>query len=66
MGISSEVRLAAWMPAIRATSSGSPLGFCGSARSTLRLMATNACASASRNVGLLSDTSTIDARPAAS
>ena len=35
MGISSAVRLAAWMPAIRATSNGSPLGFCGSARKHL-------------------------------
>ncbi len=40
MGISSDVRLAARIPATRATSSGSPLGFCGKARRTLRLMAT--------------------------
>ena len=66
MGISSAVRLAAMMPATRATSSGSPLGFCGSARMTARPIATKARASASRSVGGLAETSTIDARPAAS
>ena len=38
MGISSEVRLAAMIPARRATSSGSPLGFFGSAFSTAGVM----------------------------
>src|SRR5208283_4235578 len=48
IGISSEVRFAAIIPAIRATSSGSPLGFEGSDRSTLFFIRTNALASAAR------------------
>ncbi len=66
MGISSDVRFAAMIPAIRATSSGSPLGFEGSARSTLFFIRTNALASATRAVFVFSETSTIRARPRAS
>ena len=51
MGINSEVRLAAMIPARRATSSGSPLGFFA-ALETAGGMRTNALASASRRVGL--------------
>ena len=63
MGISSEVRLAAIIPANRATSNGSPLGFLGSCFSTARFSATNALAIASRRVGTLGETSTIRALP---
>jgi len=63
MGIRSEVRLAAMIPASRATSSGSPLGFFGNAFSTDDFSATKALAAASRLVACLVETSTILARP---
>ena len=63
IGIRSEVRFAAMIPAVRATSSGSPLGFFGSARRTTGVIATNALASASRAVRGFADTSTIRAWP---
>ncbi len=66
IGISSQVRLAAAMPAMRATSRGSPLGLCGSILSTLGRMRTNACAVAERRVSGFSETSTIRARPSVS
>jgi len=66
MGMSSEVRLAAMIPAMRATSSGSPLGFCGSACKTSGLMRTKALASASRLVAALPETSTMRPRPESS
>ena len=66
IGISSAVRFAAMIPAVRATSSGSPLGFSGSARSTSGDITTNALASASRAVRALADTSTMRAWPWAS
>src|SRR5947209_19889402 len=65
IGINSAVRLAAVMPANRATSRGLPLGFLGSSFNTLDDMATKAEASASRRVALLAETSTIVARPLA-
>ena len=61
IGINSEVRFAAMIPAVRATSRGSPFGFCGKARSTAGDIITNALASASRAVRALEDTSTIRA-----
>ena len=63
MGINSEVRLAAMIPARRAASSGSPFGLRASSAITLGDMATNAVASAARRVGCLPDTSTMRARP---
>src|ERR1700722_4460345 len=48
MGISSDVRLAAWMPARRATSSGLPLGLEGKAASTAAESSTKADAVAER------------------
>ena len=66
IGINSEVRFAAMIPAVRATSSGSPLGFSGSARKTSGLIATKALASASRAVRAFRDTSTMRAWPCAS
>ena len=63
MGISSAVRLAALMPAMRAISRGLPLGFAGSAFTTRGAMATKALASAWRLVAALADTSTMEARP---
>ena len=53
MGISSAVRFAAIIPAVRATSSGSPLGFFASARNTAGDIRTKALASASRAVRAL-------------
>ena len=53
MGMSSDVRLAAWMPAKRATSSGLPLGFAGSAERTAAESSTNAEAVAVRFVAAL-------------
>ncbi len=50
MGIRSDVRFAAMIPASRATSSGSPLGFFGNARSTTGFILTKALASASRRL----------------
>src|SRR3984957_6701 len=61
MGMSSDVRLAAWIPAMRATSSGLPLGFFGSALRTAFERATNAEAVASRRVAGLALTSTMRA-----
>src|SRR5882757_3677307 len=66
IGMSSDVFLAAWMPATRATSSGLPLGFLGRALSTFFERATNAEAVASRRVAGLALTSTMRARPALS
>ena len=66
IGISSDVFLAAWMPAMRATSSGLPLGFFGSALSTAFERATKAEAVASRRVGGFALTSTMRAWPASS
>jgi len=66
IGMRSEVRLAAMIPAMRATSSGSPLGLCGSACRTSGLMRTKALASASRLVAALPETSTMRARPESS
>src|SRR5207253_9026473 len=64
IGIRFDVCLAAMMPATRATSSGSPLGFFGSALSTAGFIATNGLASASRGVTDLSLTSPMRALPA--
>ena len=66
MGISSAVRLAAWMPAKRATSSGLPLGFAGRAARTAAESSTKAEAVAVRRVGCLLLTSTMAAWPDAS
>ncbi len=66
MGMRSEVRLAAWMPAMRATSSGLPLGFAGRAASTAAESSTKADAVAVRRVGCLAPTSTMGAWPDAS
>jgi hypothetical protein len=66
IGINSDVRLAAEIPAKRAISSGSPLGFWGSFFSTLGRIFTNACATAVRRVSVFSDTSTMRALPAES
>src|SRR5260370_41701947 len=66
MGIKSEVRLAAMIPAMRATSSGSPLGLLGRAFSTAGFMRTKTLASASRLVGALPGTVTIPAPPGGS
>src|ERR1700756_5058441 len=66
IGISSDVFLAAWMPATRATSRGFPLGFCGRAFRTFFDRATKAEAVASRRVAGLALTSTMRARPALS
>jgi hypothetical protein len=52
------------IPASRATSSGSPLGFFASAFTTAGFMETKAVASASRAVTFFSETSTMRARPA--
>jgi hypothetical protein len=54
------------MPATRAISSGLPLGFSGSARSTAGRMRTKAWARAERALPAFSDTSTMRARPASS
>src|SRR4051812_50001833 len=51
IGISSDVFLAAWMPAMRATSRGLPLGFCGRAWRTAFESVTKAEAVASRRGG---------------
>src|SRR5579863_588151 len=64
MGIRSPVRLAAWMPAIRATSRGLPLGFLGRARSTAGDSSTKAEAAAVRRVVSFVLTSTMPAWPA--
>src|SRR5579883_1751732 len=61
MGINSEVRFAAWIPANRATSRGLPFGLLGSAVITSADSATKA--EASRRVGDLALTSTIFASP---
>ena len=66
IGINSAVRFAAMIPAVRATSSGSPFGFFGSARSTGGDITTKALASASRAVRAFDDTSTMRAWPRAS
>ena len=50
MGINSDVRFAAWIPAKRAISSGLPFGLLGNAASTSDESATKAEASASRRV----------------
>ena len=63
MGIRSAVRFAAIIPASRATSSGSPLGFLGKTLRTLGFKTTKALASASRFVGDFAETSTIRDRP---
>src|SRR5215207_9961165 len=67
-GISSAVRLAAWIPAIRAVPTTSPFG--PSPRATAvavaGVMSTTARATARRSVASLPPTSTIRARPAAS
>ena len=63
MGIRSEVRLAAAIPAMRATSRGSPLGFLGSFFSTEGRIFTQAWAVAVRLVSFLAETSTMLARP---
>src|SRR5699024_7366048 len=67
-GTSSEVRLAPWMPAIRATASTSPFGAVPSRRARTASGAnwTKPSATASRAVTSLSDTSTIRACPASS
>jgi len=62
-GIKSEVRLAAEMPAMRAISSGLPLGFPASWRSTEGRMVTNARARAVRVVSGFPPTSTIRTSP---
>ena len=67
-GISSSVRLAAWMAAMRATATTSPFGL---SPATTRAAAsgdirTTARARAQRAVGCLSPTSTMRAWPAAS
>src|SRR6266702_40595 len=66
-GISSEVRLAAMMPAMRAVPSTSPfLAFPETIRSSVALvMTTRPSATASRSVAVLSETSTIRASPEA-
>jgi hypothetical protein len=51
------------MPAIRATSKGSPLGFSGKALITSADISTKALAWAVRRVGCLALTSTMRARP---
>src|ERR1700722_12389465 len=66
MGISSDVRLAAWMPARRATSSGLPLGLEGKAASTAAESSTKADAVAERRVDCLALMSTMEASPDAS
>ena len=63
IGMSSEVRFAAAIPAKRATSKGSPLGFLGKALRTLGAILTKADASAVRLLADLPETSTIAARP---
>ena len=67
-GISSSVRLAAWMPAIRAVPSTSPFG--ASPRATIAavsgLMRTTARARARRSLSAFPPTSTMRARPALS
>src|ERR1022692_3491828 len=65
-GIRSAVFLAAAMPAMRAISSGLPLGFSGRLRSTAGRMRTKAWARAVRRVSGLADTSTMRGLPAAS
>ncbi len=67
-GISSPVRLAAMMPATRATASTSPLGTAPAAMAASVVGCNKTCpaAVASRAVGDLWPTSTIAARPAAS
>ncbi len=66
IGIRSEVFFAAIIPANRATSNGSPFGFCGSARSTASFNSTNATATASRRISAFALTSTMCACPASS
>src|SRR5215218_190432 len=65
-GTRSAVRLAAWMPAMRAVPSTSPFGALPSrtAAAVVGLMRTTARASARRSVTSLPPTSTIRARPA--
>ena len=68
MGMSSEVFLAAMMPAMRATARTSPLGICPSAmaaRVSVR-MVTTPRATATRRVTSLAVTSTILTRPCSS
>src|SRR5262249_38977099 len=66
--MSSCVRLAAWMAAIRAAAITSPLGMRASAmaRSVAGFIETSAVATARRAVTGLAETSTIRARPTAS
>src|SRR4051812_49585188 len=67
-GMSSAVRLAAWMPARRAVPRTSPLGASPAATTAAvaGLMRTTARATARRVVAGLAPTSTIEARPSAS
>jgi hypothetical protein len=66
MGISSAVRLAACMPAMRATSSGFPFGLAGKAASTAADNSTKAEAVAVRRLSGFALTSTMLACPALS
>src|ERR1700677_433600 len=63
MGMRSAVRLAAWIPAMRATSSGLPLGFEGRAARTAVESSTKADAVAVRCVDCFPLTSTMEAWP---